>query len=216
MDFADTNVALVSSVVNPRVWDYGRASYDRTHILKGSFTYDLPNASRLWSHPAVKTLFDNWQISGVSTMQSGTPVGIGLSTVNSVDITGSPTDSARVVVVADPVLPKGERTFNRNFNTAAFRLPAVGTFGNAPKDVIRGPGLNNWDLSVFKNFRASRERVRMQLRGEFYNAFNHTQFTTWNTSASFDANGNQSNALFGQATAAAPARRIQIALRLTY
>lgn len=58
MDYADTNVALVSSVVNPRVWDYGRAS-------------------RVWRHPAVKALFDSWQISGVSTMQSGTPLGIG-------------------------------------------------------------------------------------------------------------------------------------------
>lgn len=56
----------------------------------------------------------------------------------------------------------------------------------------------------------------MQLRGEFYNAFNHTQLTALNVNATFNTLGQQTNALFGQATAAAPARRIQIALRLTY
>ena len=178
--------------------------------VKASFTYDLPNARRL------KAVLDNWQVSGVVTMRSGTPSGIALGTVNSIDITGSPTDGARVVVAQNPILPKDQRTLNRNFNTSAFLVPPVGTFGNAPKDVIRGPGLNNWDLSVFKNFRVVRERMKLQLRGEFYNAFNHTQFTAWNTSAGFDATGKQSNALFGQAIAAAPARRIQIALRLTY
>ena len=216
MDYTDTNTALLSTVVNPRVWDYGKAGFDRTHIVKASFTYDAPNLGQLWNRRIVKGVFDHWQVSGVVTMQSGAPLGIGLGFVNSVDITGSPTDGARVVMVQNPILPKDQRTFDRNFNTAAFAPPTVGTFGNAPKDVIRGPGLNNWDVSIFKNFKLVREKAKLQLRGEFYNAFNHTQFTAWNTSASFDAAGKQANALFGSATAAAPPRRIQIALRLTY
>ncbi len=216
MDYTDVNTGLLSTVVDPRVWDYGKAGYDRTHIVKASFTYDVPNLGRIYNHAIVKGVFDGWQVTGVVTMQSGTPLGIGLGFVNAVDITGSPTESARVVMVQNPILPKDQRTFNRNFNTDAFAPPKVGTFGNAPKDVIRGPGLNNWDMSMFKNFKLVGEKVKLQLRGEFYNAFNHTQFTAWNTSASFDGAGKQSNALFGQATAAAPARRIQIALRLNY
>lgn len=216
MDYSDTNTELISTLVDPRVWNYSVAGYDRTHVVKVSFTYEIPRASHLWHNPVVKGLFDNWQLSGIVAMQSGAPLGIGLSFVNAVDTTGSPTDGARVNVVENPILVKDERTFSKNFNTAAFRPPAVGTFGNAPRFVIRGPGLNNWDMSVYKNVPLYRERVKLQVRGEFYNAFNHTQFTNWNTSATFDAQGNQANALFGQATAAAPARRIQVALRLSF
>ena len=216
MNYTDTNTALVSSVVNPRVWDYGKAGYDRTHILKANFTYEIPSFTLLGNHAIAKGLFQGWQVSGIATIQSGVPLGITAGFVNAVDITGSPTDGPRPVMLQNPILPSSERTFDRNFNTAAFGPPAVGTFGNAPKDVVRGPGLNNWDLTMMKNFRLSAEKLKLQLRGELYNAFNHTQFSSWNTAASFDALGKQSNALFGQATGAAPSRRIQIALRLTH
>lgn len=216
MDYNDTNTQLLSTLINPKVWNYGEASYDHTHILKISFTYDIPKASNLWHNAVVKSALDNWQFSGIATMQSGAPLGVTLAYVTSTDTTGSPTDTARVNVVENPILPKDMRTFNRNFNTAAFQAPAIGTPGNSANSVIRGPGLNNWDLSLFKNVPLFKERLRMQMRGEFYNAFNHTQFTTWNVKATFDAQGNQSNALFGQDTAAAPARRIQLALRLTF
>ena len=68
------------------------------------------------------------------------------------------------------------------------RLPTVGTIGNAPKDVFRGPGIDNWDLSFFKNF-PIRERATVQFRWEMYNAFNHPSFQGVNTSASFAAPG---------------------------
>jgi hypothetical protein len=216
MDYADNNTDLLSTLINPKIWNYSEAGYDRTHVVKISFTYEIPRASNLWHNQVVKGVFDNWQLSGIVSMQSGAPLGIGLGFVNAVDITGSPTDGARVNVMQNPILPKDQRTFAKNFNTAAFRAPAVGTAGNASRYVVRGPGLNNWDMSLYKNIPLYRERVKLQLRGEFYNAFNHTQFTNWNTSATFDAQGNQANALFGQATAATPARRIQVAMRLAF
>ena len=98
----------------------------------------------------------------------------------------------------------------------AFAPPVVGTFGNAPKDVFRGPGINNWDLSTFKNIRLPWERCKMQLRGEFYNAFNHTQFSGVNSTAQFNPSGVQSNAAFGNYTSARNPRRIQVALRLNF
>ncbi len=110
-------------------------------------------------------------------------MGIGLSFAYSTDITGSPTDGARIVVVGNPILPKFMHTFSQNFNPSAFAPPAVGTFGNAPKDVIRGPGINNWDISLFKKIPLPGERLKLQFRGEFYNAFNHTQFKSLDTSA---------------------------------
>jgi hypothetical protein len=132
-----------------------------------------------------------------------------------VDTTGSPSQGARVVVTGDPVLPKSDRTFNRNFNTDVFAPPAVGTIGNAAKTLIRGPGINNWDVSVLKNI-AIREPLRVQFRCEMYNAFNHTQFSAISTAARFDATGKQVNAQFGAFTAARDPRIIQFALRAQF
>jgi hypothetical protein len=113
------------------------------------------------------------------------------------------------------VLPKGERTFSRNFRTDRFGLPKAGTLGFMSKNMLRGPGVNNWDIALFKNFNI-REGLHFQFRSEFYNAFNHTQFSTFDTSARFDGNGNQVNAQFGQFTAARDPRLVQLAIRVQF
>jgi len=216
MNYVDGDTSAVSMLINRKVWNYGRAGYDRTHIVKASFLWEVPKASRLVRSVVVKHALDDWQVSGIASFVSGAPNGIALSFNYTTDITGSPTDGARVVVLQNPVLPKSERTWNRNFNTDAFGPPAVGTFGNAPKDVIRGPGINNWDISAFKNFHVPWEKIKLQFRGEFYNAFNHTQYSAVDTSARFDRLGNQINTGFGQFTSARQPRRIQLALRATF
>ena len=130
MDYNDANTDLLSTLINPRIWNYSMGSYDHTHVLKISFVYDIPQPSKLWHNAAVHHVLDNWQFSGIATMQSGAPLGITLAYVNSTDVTGSPTDGARVNVVQNPILSKGQRTFAKNFNTAAFQAPAIGTPGN--------------------------------------------------------------------------------------
>jgi hypothetical protein len=119
-------------------------------------------------------------------------------------------------VIANPVLPKDDRTFDKNLNTAAFALPPQGTWGNAPRDVFRGPGINSWDISLFKNFALS-ERFKAQFRCESYNVFNHTQFSAVDTNVKFDnKTGVQANPLFGQFTTSRLPRRMQLALRITF
>jgi hypothetical protein len=88
-------------------------------------------------------------------------------------------------------------------------------WGNAPKYSFRGPGINNWDTSLFKNFSLT-ERLRGQFRAEFYNVFNHTNFSGVDTAAKFNAAGAQTNLTFGQYNAAQFPRRVQLALRLTF
>ena len=227
MDYADedyTSNAQVSSVVDPRIWNYGKGAFDRTHIFRFYWTYDMPRVSGRLNNPVVKAAFDNWKLSGIATFQSGAPTGLSYSFSPSQDITGS-TDSGRVVMLSNPILARDQRDFNHAFNTAAIGAPPVKAcqvadppsicWGNAPKDVFRGPGTNNWDMSLFKNFPV-RERLQAQLRVEGYNLFNHTQFTTVNTSAQFNAASVQSNAALGQYTAAGSPRRLQLALRLTF
>jgi hypothetical protein len=160
-------------------------------------------------------VLNGWQVSGIASLVSGSPLGVGFTTVVATDITGTPSQNARTDILSNPVLPKSERTFSRFFRTEAFALPAVGTFGNSARSVLRGPGINNIDLAIFKNF-PLREKIRLQFRAELYNAFNHTQFSTVDTTARFDAQGRQVNAQFGQFTAARDPRQIQFSLRFYF
>lgn len=215
MDYVDDDQSTISYQM-PKNWNYGKASFDRTHVVKISWTWELPPASKLLNKPVVRVALDNWQLSSIETFQSGAPTGISLGYASgySPDITGS-TESARVNVIAPPEISRDQRTFEHYFNTAAFAPPSARTYGSATKDEIRGPGLENWDVSLFKNFKLT-ERFRAQFRCETYNTFNHTQFTGLDTTTRFDAKGVQTNPTFGQLTSARPARRLQLALRVTF
>jgi hypothetical protein len=165
----------------------------------------------------LKAAFNDWQVSGIGSFVSGAPMGVNVTTTTSVDFTGSPTDAGvRTVMTGNPVLPKSERTFSRFFNTSVFQMPAVGTYGTAARTVFRGPGTNNWDVAVYKQF-PIHEQVRLQFRWELYNVLNHTQFTAVDATARFNpATGVQSSPTFGQYTAAAGPRIMQFALRFYF
>ena len=215
MDFADGDTTNIAVHAPLRVWNYGKAGFDRTHNLTISYTWDLPKASSGWNNSFTRHVLDNWQLSGITTFVSGAPLGIGFSTTDGADIAGGG-DGVRTVVLTNPVLPKGERTFTRFFNTEAFGRPARETFGNAPKDVIRGPGINNWDVSLFKNVPLGREARMLQMRVEAYNVWNHTQFSAVDTAARFTPAGQQANTRFGSLTAARAPRQMQVGLRLVF
>jgi hypothetical protein len=203
----------VNPFVPARQWNYGLSSYDRTHNLRMNFLYQTP---QIWYRSVVsKWVLNGWELSGINAFISGAPGAAGFSTTNNADITGTPSQGPRIDVVGDPVLPKSERTFAKNFRTDVFRLPKVGTLGNAGRTFLRGPGTENWDLSVFKNFPV-REPFRLQFRLEMYNAFNHTQFSSFDTTARFDANGNQVSTTLGQFTGSRTPRQMQMALRFTF
>ena len=234
MDYADDDGAstgmTVSSLVDPRTWNYGKAGYDHTHIFRFYYSYSLP---RVTGARVIRGALNGWQVSGITTFQSGVPMGIGTSYVStsnggptSGDVTGSTDSTWRVLMTGNPILPRADRGVNAAFNVNSFmavpwqacEVPGAPSFcwGNAAKDVFRGPGINNWDASLFKNFRIAAERLRGQFRVEAYNVFNHTNFSAVNTSAQFDKNGVQTNQQLGNYTAAQFPRRLQLALRLSW
>ena len=218
MDETDNDQQTISLYVNPAVWNYGKSlGFDHTHTVTINFLYDLPGPSKLWNVRAVRWAFDSWEVSGVTTFRSGSPMGIGYSLINGANVTGGG-DGSRVVVGSNPVLPAGQRTIYQYFNTNAFAAPVVGTIGNASKNVFVGPGVNNWDLSIFKNF-PIKDKAKFQFRWELYNAFNHPSFSGVNTSASFSAPGSttQLNGQFGQVTSTNGLPRVmQGSLRFTF
>ncbi len=222
MDLVDGNNNAINPVIDPRIRNYGKAGFDRTHNLTINYIYQAPGLSRYWDNPLTRVVTDGWELSGITSFISGAPLGVGYSTVQGTDLVGGSGNGldSRVVLTGDPNLPKGDRTFSRHFNTSVVRPPSRADFGigNAPKDPIRGPGINNWDISVFKNFRIGGENgARLQYRLEMYNAFNHTQFLGVDTTGRFDlTTGNQVNALFGSYTTARDARRIVMGLKLSF
>jgi hypothetical protein len=218
MDYVDSDGSTISLYLNPKIWNYGKSTgFDHTHIVSLNFLYDLPRASQLWNSRATRFAFDHWEVSGVSSFIDGSPVGVNYSLINGADVTGGG-DGSRVVVTANALLPASQRTFSRYFNTGAFAAPALGTIGNAPKDVFRGPGINNWDLSFFKNF-PIKEHITFQFRWELYNAFNHASFQGVNNNASFAVPGStaQLNGQFGQITSTNGLPRVmQGSVRITF
>jgi Carboxypeptidase regulatory-like domain len=213
-----------------RVWTYGPANFDQTHMLVVNYVWELPKASRLVQGSGGKlvvgSVLDNWELSGVTTMASGLPQPINIGTTTGVDLTGGG-DGVRANIIGRPQLSHGNRTFDRWFNTDAFAMPALpsGTTvdpGNASIYPIRGPGQNNWDITLTKKFPLKSESRNFQFRAEFYNAWNHTQFQAVDNFALFNTDpqsgpiGEQVNTDFGHVTATRQPRVIQLSLRLEF
>lgn len=197
------------------LWAYGPITSDQTHILVVNYVWDLPKASSVLPNPVVRHVLDNWQLSGIVSFSSGLPQSVSLGTTDNTDLTGGG-DGVRPDVIAKVGLPHGDRTFDRWFNTSAFARPAQGSPGDASASPIRGPGVNNWDLTLSKAFPLWNEARQLEIRGEFYNAFNHTQGDKVDTFAQFDPAGNQTNGDFGHITSTRQPRIIQIAARIRF
>jgi hypothetical protein len=189
----------------------------QTHMLSVSYVIDVPKGSRFMPNAFGKTVLDNWQLSGVTTFASGKPQNVTLQTSDNFDFTGGG-ESCGVVQTGPAILPRGERGFNRWFDTSVFQRPSGrGDIGNNCQNYkFRGPGINNWDIAVFKNIPIGEGSKKFQFRWEMYNLFNHTQFDGVNNTARFNPAGQQINAQFGFVTSARQERRMQGALRFEF
>ncbi|HWB85274.1 MAG TPA: carboxypeptidase-like regulatory domain-containing protein [Bryobacteraceae bacterium] len=213
-----------SGTINPftdyREWNYGKSSTDRTHVVAINYDYTIPNLSGVWKNRFAKAVGDGWGISGITTLMSGVPMGISYTLVSTTDLTGgggSGVDT-RVNLLGPVALPRSQRTDTEAFNISMIAPPSdkYGR-GNAPKDVFRGPGTNNFDMMVNKNFRFGRDGTKtIQFRFETYNAFNHPQFVGVDTTARFDTTGKQINSDFGAYTSAQNPRKVQLGLKFAF
>jgi hypothetical protein len=197
--------------------DYGPANWDVPHRLVGSYLYDLPFFKNS-ENAFLRHVVAGWQISGITTIQSGTPVNITLSTDRAnIGISGQQRpDLLGAVPSLDCRANSGganevERRWLINcFDAAAFALPAQFTFGNAPRNVLRGPKFVSSDLSFMKTV-PLQGAARLQLRIEMFNVFNNVNYA--NPNASFGA------AAFGRITsllAGATMRQVQVGAKLIF
>ena len=178
--------------------DYGYANFDRTHYFVSTFVWDLPKVTR---GPGFgKAVVNNWTLTGNTSVASGNPTELALSingqdagnrllgTYSAGNLSGQ---SPRFLVTGSP--QSGSR-----INVSAFSVPGVGYAGSYPRFYLRNPGINNQDLSLFKNIPMGREGKRyLQLRLEAFNVFNHPQFGGYNlTTNVVNGAGQTGNAIF--------------------
>jgi hypothetical protein len=154
---------------------------------------------------AVDLILGGWQLNGIATFQSGQPLVI---TTNIPTTSGAtrPNNTGQSAKLDGPVRDR----LNEYFNRSVFTSPGPFEFGSTPRTLpdVREHGINNWDLSLFKNF-AVTERFTLQLRGEFFNMFNRVQFGA--------PVGTQGNANFGTINSQGnQPRNVQLALRLSF
>jgi hypothetical protein len=198
-----------------RDWNYGPLGYDLRHMAVFNYNYEVPNLGKRLDNKFLGIITDNWQISGITQFMTGTPFTPGFGTVDAQNITGSQ-EGARITVVGDPFLPASERNFFRNFKTEAFARTPQRSFGNAGVGIMRNPSWSNWDMSFSKRIPMGSEQRYFQLRAEFYNIWNHTQFSGYDTGARFDAAGKQVNANFGAFSNTRDPRKAQMSLRFMF
>jgi carboxypeptidase family protein len=221
-------VAKNLNAIDPFVSDNRARNYNssgrRPHALNVSYVYNVPNLSEHLDNAVVKAVLDNWQISGITSIISGAYGGFSYSYTNvpsgSLSGTGAiDGGSSRPDIVCDPTLPRGQRTYQRQFKTECIAPPSDKyRLGNAHGDEFHGPGFQNWDISFFKNIPIGDSARRLQIGAELYNAFNNNQWTDVNRNAVFDyQTGAQTSAAFGSLTGATnSARRIQLRARFTF
>ncbi|MGH9310724.1 MAG: TonB-dependent receptor domain-containing protein, partial [Vicinamibacterales bacterium] len=180
----------------------GRSSFDVRHRLSVALSYRLPLSGNVW--------LDDWQLQAVATIQSGRPFTVAMHPDIDVSNTGRSNlgfgYNDRPNVTGDPALPAGDRDENAWFNTAVFTVPPFGTFGNAGRNSVEGPGHKNLNLAIVKEVPLGPSRL--QLRLETFNLFNAVNFDLPDAFVG--------SPTFGRILSAGAPRRIQLGGRLVF
>ncbi len=190
----------------------GLASFDMRQDFVASYTYHMPFEHLLRTH---NKWIEGWSISGITRYSTGFPVT--LYNYGDTSLLGTQGNGINNLAVDGLEYAAGPLDLNHNprngrpyFNTSLFSLPPLGSVGNSGRRIFSGPGIDNYDLTLQKDWKWKESRSA-QLRLEAFNAFNHAQF--YGPSA---VNGNISSPTFGQVVSAAPPRLLQIALKLNF
>jgi hypothetical protein len=186
--------------LNPEA-EHARSSFDLRHRFSLSFAWELPFG-------AAVSLLRDVELQGIVTFQSGPPFTVALLPEFDNSNTGRSTlgfgANDRPNLVGDAALDQSSP--DRWFNTAAFAIPDFGSFGNAGRNILDGPGRQNVNLGIIKHVPLGSSEWRLQLRAEAFNLFNRPNF---NLPDAFVG-----SPTFGQVLSAASPRRCQVGVRV--
>lgn len=206
LTYADAVNGDVANYQDLRFWNYGLASFDRSHNFIFHWTANLPKVSQLWNNSVLKAVADNWELSGIAQFQTGAPLSFD-SLGGLPNITGGG-DGVRALLFGNPYAPKDEIHSTKQYidptvfaaacapgmSAAAIEaarcipvgyMPGPDTPGITRAKFGRGPGINNWDMALQKNI-PIREQMKFTVRVEAFNIFNHVSFNSVDTDLTFD------------------------------
>jgi hypothetical protein len=194
--------------------DRGRAVLDRRHVFTANYIYEVPFFNK--RHDFAGNVLGGWEMTGVITLQSGLPY----TPTTNFDAAGLGNVPALVAgnrpnVLCDPN-QGAPHTFEQWFNTSCFQQnptapPFPNVVGNAGRGIIDGPPTKRVDFSLFKNIKLG-EKARLQLRGEAFNVFNHTNFRSLSSSSKISI----TSSTFGQVFAVRDPRNIQLGVKFIF
>jgi hypothetical protein len=208
MSFQTGDDGNLWNYINPRR-SYARTDFDRHQTFVQSYVYDLPfGVGRKWLNRglAAKTI-GGWQINGILTLMTGTPMTFGAngSALN------TPGASQTADQVAEVTKLYGINTPSKGgspwFSQASFVQPTGVRFGSSGRNTLSGPGFFNADLSIFKIFNFT-EKMKMEIRGESFGVTNTPQFNNPTTDVS--------NSNYGYVTGAGGGRGLQLGAKISF
>lgn len=200
---------------NFRRFDEGLSDFNHAHVMVVSYVWQTPKFEKM--NAVARQVAGNWEFSGIFTGESGAP----LALYYGQDISKTGINLDRPQYSGSNGYAKGAPcTISAHcvswLNPAAFSAPAPGQLGNVGKGEFIGPGYWNWDMGIFKNI-PLHDSFALQFRGEFFNTFNHTNFSVDNTgSRAKSPIQTTTGAGFGTIQAANDPRIIQLALKVVF
>jgi hypothetical protein len=209
-----TCLTASGTTVSWKAFWYGRTSFDRTHILSATYTYELPFFKN--RHDVLGESLGGWSLSGITRAQSGQYLTVTGTQSIGPAVTGRDSESRRASIIAGQPIRSGYTGcpagkicwFNPNTNnsSAAFSLAPTTSAGTAPVGNIQGPGYFGTDLSLRKSFTVFRE-VTMLFQADAFNVFNKTNWQNPGTSVSSG---------LGIITGSNPPRQVQFGTKLNF
>jgi hypothetical protein len=182
--------------------NWGPAATDRRHRVVVSYVWDLPTVDS--NSFFARALVNGWQATGIFQSQTGPPLTIESGRDNSFTDIGNDRAVLTGESVERPESADKQRMF---FNTGAFGINPIGTFGTVGRGTITGPSLTSWNVGLFKRWSIS-ERTSVQFRAEFFNMLNNVNLYTPQT--------NVASGSFGRITSAEDPRIMQFGLKLLF
>ncbi len=200
VDFQGELAGTLYQNPNNRSGEKGSCIYDHRELVVASLAIDTPSVG----NSLLKKVTGGWQISPIFTANSGSPL---TPTDGGQDISQTGQLLDRPNVVANTQLYPSSQTLSSWFNVGAFVKQPTGTYGNAGRDIIIGPGYWNIDMAADRKF-TLREKMALEIRGDFFNIVNHGNWSNPTVAIT--------SATFGQITTFSTPRIIQLSAKFLF
>ncbi len=210
--------SLVAQNVGCMACERASGAFDARHVFNFNAVYELPfgQGKTYLNRPgAMRTVFGSWEVSSLMTARTGFPVNVTMDRSSADTPDGNTNNQRPDLVPGVSLTPVGGQSIADWINPAAFATPAPGTWGNAPRNLLRAPGAWQVDAGVSKRLLLT-EKLQLQFRTDIFNIFNHPQYGLPNSDVSAEGFGQIASTINIGPVGTGTARQLQFALRLAF